>query len=84
VESYPGLNSEHRRALRLLADTPQGCTISIMLAHGFSNAKLMRDGLATLQSRAMRAGTRRITACWITITDIGRGALAAEWAGVVR
>jgi hypothetical protein len=81
VESYPGLNAEHRRALRLLADVPHGCTISIMLAHGFSNAmldKLVRDGLATVQPGTMRAGTRRITVVWMTITDIGRGALAAQ------
>jgi hypothetical protein len=79
--AYPGLNAEYRRALRLLADTPHGFTISIMLAHGFSNDmldKLVRDGLATLQLGAMRAGTRQITVCWMTITDIGRGALAAE------
>jgi hypothetical protein len=81
VESYPRLNAEHRRALRLLADAPHGCTISIMLAHGFSNVmldKLVRDGLATLQLGTMRAGTRRITVCWMTITDVGGGALAAE------
>jgi hypothetical protein len=71
VESYPRLNAEHRRALRLLADAPHGCAISIMLAHGFSNSmlgKLMRDGVATLQLGTVR----------MTITDIGRGALAVE------
>jgi hypothetical protein len=52
-----------------------------MLAHGFSNAmldKLVRDGLATLQPGTVRSGTRRITAVWMTITDIGRGALVVE------
>ena len=81
MESYPHLNSEDRRALRLLADAPDGCTISIMLAHGFSNAmldKLVRDGLATLQPGTVRSGTRWITVVWMTITDIGRGALAVE------
>jgi hypothetical protein len=81
VERYPGLNAEHQRALTLLADAPHGCTISIMLAHGFSNAmldKLVRDGLATLQPGTVRSGTRRITVVWMTITDIGRGALAVE------
>ena len=64
MESYPRLSGEHRRALRLLADAPNGCTVSIMLAHGFSNAmldKLVRDGLATLQPGTVRSGTRRIT-----------------------
>jgi len=81
VESYPRLSAEHRRALRLLADAPHGCTISIMLAHGFSNVmldKLVRDGLAILQPGTVRSGTRRITVVWMTITDIGRDALAAE------
>ena len=71
MESYPRLNAEHRRALRLLADAPHGCAISIMLAHGFSNSmldKLVRDGVATLQPGTVR----------MTITDIGRGALAVE------
>jgi hypothetical protein len=52
-----------------------------MLAHGFSNAmldKLVRDGLATLLPGTVRSGTRRITVVWMTITDIGRGALAVE------
>jgi len=81
VESYPRLSAEHRRALRLLADAPHGCTISIMLAHGFNNVmldKLVRDGLAILQPGTVRSGTRRITVVWMTITDIGRDALAAE------
>ena len=81
MESYPRLSAEHRRALRLLADAPHGCTISIMLAHGFSNVmldKLVRDGLAILQPGTVRSGTRRITVVWMTITDIGRDALAAE------
>jgi hypothetical protein len=65
MESYPRLNAEHRRALMLLADAPHGCSISIMLAHGFSNArldKLVRDGLATLQPGTVRSGTRRYAA----------------------
>jgi hypothetical protein len=52
-----------------------------MMAHGFTNAmldRLVRDGLATLQPGTVRAGTRRITVVWVTITDTGRGALAGE------
>jgi hypothetical protein len=81
VDSYPHLNAERRRALRLLADAPHGCTVSIMLAHGFTNAmldKLVRDGLTTLQPGTVRSGTQRITVVWMTITNIGRGALAVE------
>jgi hypothetical protein len=81
VESYPRLSAEHRRALRLLADAPHGCTVSILLAHGFTNAMLERlvlGGLAILQPGTARAGTRRIIVIWMTITDTGRDALAGE------
>jgi hypothetical protein len=72
------------RALRLLADTPQGRTVAGMLAHGFTNAmldRLARDGLATIQVETMRAGTRRITVVWMVITDAGQQALVG---GVLR
>jgi hypothetical protein len=68
--------------LKLLVDAPDGCTISVMLADGFSNAmldKLVRDGLATSQPGTVRSGTRRITVVWMTITDMGRGALAVDY-----
>jgi hypothetical protein len=41
---------DQRRALRVLAGSAHGCTLAIMLAHGFSTkmlADLIRDGLAT-------------------------------------
>jgi hypothetical protein len=34
--------------------------------------------MATLQPGTVRSGTRRITVVWMTVTDIGRRALAAE------
>jgi hypothetical protein len=37
---------------------------------------LVRDGLATAERRAMRAGRRRIEVTWLAITDAGRQALA--------
>jgi hypothetical protein len=70
-----------RRALRLLVDSPHGCTVANMLAHGFTNAtldSLVRDGLATIQPGTMRTGTRRITVIWVAITETGRGVLAAQ------
>jgi hypothetical protein len=63
----------------LLAGSPLGATEAIMLAHGFTNAMLdalLRDGLATAERRAVRAGRRRIEVTWLTITDAGRQALA--------
>ena len=53
------MNRDRRRALRLLAGSPLGCTEAIMLAHGFTNEMLealVRDGLATAEQREMRAG----------------------------
>jgi hypothetical protein len=52
-----------------------------MMAHGVSNAmldRLVHDGMATLQPGTMRAGARRVTVVWVTITDAGRRALTAE------
>jgi hypothetical protein len=37
---------------------------------------LVRDGLATAERRAMKAGRRRIEVTWLMITDAGRQALA--------
>jgi hypothetical protein len=46
-----------------------------MLAHGFTIEMLdalVRDGLATAERRAMRAGRWRIEVTWLTISDAGR------------
>ena len=74
-----GSAAERHRALRLLAGAPLGATEAIMLAHGFTNAMLdalVRDGLATAERRAVRAGRQPIEGIWLTITDIGRQTLA--------
>jgi hypothetical protein len=71
VSPQRGFGADQRRALRLLATAPNGATEAIMLAHGFTKAMLdalVRDGLATSERRAMRAG-RRIEVTWLTITD---------------
>jgi hypothetical protein len=73
--------TDQRRALRLLDGCPHGCTVANMLAHGSTNAmlnKLVGDGLATMQPGTVRAGTRRITVVWVTITDVGRGVLVGK------
>ena len=57
-------DEECRRALALLAESPDGCTRAIMLAHGFSlalTASLIRGGLATDQmAKRVGSGTRPI------------------------
>jgi hypothetical protein len=73
------MSRDQRRALRLLAGSPLGVTEAIMLAHGFTIEMLdalVRDGLATAEQREMRAGRQPIKVIWLTITDIGRLALA--------
>jgi hypothetical protein len=67
------------RALRLLAGSPLGCTEAIMLAHGFAVETLSRlvlDCLATATPGTVNVGGRPITVTWLTITEIGRQALA--------
>jgi hypothetical protein len=74
-------STDQRRALRLLAGCPYGCTVANMLAHSFTNATLnglVRDGLATIQPGTVRTGTRRITVVWVTITEVGLGVLTVQ------
>jgi hypothetical protein len=80
VSPQCGFAAKQRRALRLLAGAPLGATEAIMLAHGFTNAMLdalVRDGLATAERRAMKAGRQPITVTWFTTTDARRLALSA-------
>ena len=80
------VNRAQRRALRLLAGSSLGATEAMMLAHGFTSAMLdalVRDGLATAERRAMKAGRRRIEVTWLTITEDGAAGPVArpepEW-----
>jgi hypothetical protein len=73
------MSRDKRRALRLLAAAPNGATEAIMLAHGFTVemlGRLVMDEQATATPGIMYAGGRPITVTWLTITDIGRQALA--------
>jgi hypothetical protein len=74
-----GRGAEQNRALRLLAGSPHGCTEAIMLAHGFTAeilGRLVLGGLAAATPGTVHAGGRPITVTWLTITDLGRQALA--------
>jgi len=54
-------NAERRRALELLAASPDGCTKAIMLAHGFTNdflVDLIHAGLTTAKAERVAAGGR--------------------------
>ena len=72
-------NAERRRALELLAASPDGCTEAIMLAHGFTTdflVDLIRAGMATSRTERVVAGGRSMEVIRVRITDAGRRALA--------
>jgi hypothetical protein len=77
VQPHPmaTLTDEQRRALRLLARSPKGCTEAILLAHGFELA-MLGDGLAKVEARDTMAGSRRMKVFWLQITAAGRKAIA--------
>jgi hypothetical protein len=67
------LTDEQRRALRLLASTPGGCTEADMLTHGFELATL---GDLMFRGLALAAPRDSLPVMWITITEVGRQAIA--------
>jgi hypothetical protein len=73
------LSDEQRRALQLLARSPNGCTEALMMAHGFDGTmlgQLVLDGLALATPHHTKAGRRQIVVVWLTITEAGRKAIA--------
>jgi hypothetical protein len=76
------LTDEQRRALRLLARSPNhGCPEAILLAHGFESAmqaKLVLDGLAKVEVHDTKVAGRRVKVkvTWLRITEAGRKAIA--------
>jgi hypothetical protein len=69
---------ERRRALELLAPCRDGCTETMMLAHGFSidmMVELINSGLATVQTKQFGAGYQGGRAR-VRITEAGRRALS--------
>jgi hypothetical protein len=79
VEPVDNLPDEQRRALELLARSPNGCTEALMLAHGFELKMLDQleiDGLAKADARETMAGSRAMKVVWLQITAAGRKAIA--------
>jgi hypothetical protein len=73
------LSDEELRALRLLGRSPNGCTESVILAHGFTLdrvANLVFAGLARREVRNMIAGGRQVKIVRMEITAAGRKAIA--------
>jgi hypothetical protein len=72
------LTDEQRRALRLLARSPNGCTEALLMAHGFESVvlgDLVLKGLAVAVGHSTMAGRRRIKVKWLRITAVGRKAI---------
>ena len=72
---------DHRRALKLLAVSRNGCTEAVMLAHGFPVpllVELVRSGLASATPERVVAGKRAIQMTRVRITEAGRQALAKD------
>ncbi len=68
-----------RRALELLAVSPDGATEAILVAHGFTIdllVELVRAGLATAKAERVMAGGRSMQVTRVRITEAGRRALA--------
>jgi hypothetical protein len=73
--SKPSLSVDRRRALALLAGSPDGTTEDALAAHGLTVgllADLVRDGLATATAERVRVGKREIEVTRLRITDEGR------------
>jgi hypothetical protein len=68
------LTAIRNRALRLLAQNPEGCTGATMVAHHFSIEllnQLIRDGLATARTERAIHGDKSIEIVHLKITEAG-------------
>jgi capsid protein len=68
-----------RRALELIAWSPDGMTEAMLLAHGLTvetMVDLIRAGLATAKAECVMAGGRTVEVTRVRITEAGRRVLA--------
>lgn len=73
-----GPQPNRRRALELLASSPDGRTEAILLAHGTTTAlmvELVRSGLATAQTERVVASGLKLEFARVRITEAGRRSL---------
>src|SRR5262245_61785862 len=72
---------DRRRALELLAASPEGCTEALMFAKGFTAellVELVRAGLASAHAERMIAGGKMMEVARVKISEAGWQALAGE------
>jgi hypothetical protein len=78
----PRLNIERRQVLQLLASSPHGLTVRLLLTYGFTRrmlTDLVHNGLAIAQPEStMGADGETIEVVRIRITEAGRGRLRAS------
>jgi hypothetical protein len=73
------LSDEQLRALLFLARHPKGCTVAVLMAHGFPSQmleELVTTDLAKAFPEEMRIARRRRKVVRLQITDAGRRAAA--------
>jgi hypothetical protein len=74
----PDRPAEWRRALELLAGSAEGCTETLLGAHGFTGMQidgLVEARLVTSSARMVLAGERSVEVTTVRITDVGRAML---------
>jgi hypothetical protein len=79
--SRRGLTAEERYALGMLADSPVGCSQSIMMAHGLPLGvlrQIVRDGFARESRETKDRGTGPVLVTMLQITAQGRLALSGK------
>jgi hypothetical protein len=77
-----GPKPDRRRALELLAASPDGCSEALMFANGFPVemlVELIRTGLASVEAERMVAGGKQIEVARVRITEAGRRTLARHY-----
>ena len=72
------VSATRNRALRLLAEHPDGCTGAVLMAHGFSLEllnELIGAGLATASTESVTRGSKPVEILLVKVTEAGRRAL---------
>ena len=76
-----GPKPDRRRALELLAASPDGCTEALMFANGFTAElliELVRAGLASARAERMVADGRMMEVARMKISEAGWQAVAGD------